>query len=163
MLRLGIDPLIRNNFIDSCAFDPKYEPETSSSNEIFTLSQAGHFLLHIAHSAQKEIDHPNTPISVKRAASALIFSMPVQLTQPEAALLNDITDILAGTGKVDNVVQDAQHVFEAQKYGYYFITTDKRILARAETLEKRCSVGVVLPSEFLRIARHFIVQKQNEA
>jgi hypothetical protein len=115
--------------------------------------------LHIAHSTQKEIDHPHTPVWVKRAAGGLIFSMPVQLTPPEAALLNDITHILAGTGRVDNVTQDAQHVFEAQKYGHYFITTDRRVLARADVLTQRCSVGIVLPSEFLSVARHFIAQR----
>ena len=160
---MAIDPLIRNNFMDSCAFDPKYEPETSSSNEIFALSEAGNFLLHIAHSTQKEIDHPNTPDWVKRTAAGLIFSMPVQLTEPEVALLNDIRRILAGNGTVENILQDAQHVFEAQKYGYYFVTTDKRILARAGDLGKRCSVSVLLPSEFLSIAREFIAEKKREA
>jgi hypothetical protein len=77
---MAISPLIRNNFIDSCAFDPKYEPEATESVEIFKLSEKQHFLLQIAHSTQKEIDYPHTPAWVKRAAGGLIFSVEVQLT-----------------------------------------------------------------------------------
>jgi len=52
----ALSPLIVNNFIDSCAFDPKYEPEASAAFEIFKLSEGGDFQLQIAHSTQKEID-----------------------------------------------------------------------------------------------------------
>src|SRR5688572_589773 len=132
------NPLIVNNFIDSCAFDPKYEPETSASNEIFTLSNEQRFGLLIAHSTQKEIEHPNTPAWVKQEAAGLIYSIDVQLTPNEKQLLSDIEVILAGNGKIENIRQDARHVFETQKYGGYFVTTDKRILARAKELKDRC-------------------------
>ena len=34
---LSLDPYYANIFIDSCAFDPKYEPESSCSEEIFQM------------------------------------------------------------------------------------------------------------------------------
>ena len=160
---MAADPLIRNNFIDSCAFDPKYEPETTASNDIFRLFEAEHFQLLIAHSTQKEIDHPHTPDWVKRAAGALNFSMEVQLTAPEHALLNDITSIVAGNGKPANIAQDARHIFEAQKYGTYFITTDERLLSRANALRTRCSVEVLRPTEFREIVERFIRERKDEA
>jgi hypothetical protein len=145
----ALSPLIVNNFIDSCAFDPKYEPEASASAEIFKLSESGAFGLEIAHSTQKEIEHPNTPHWIKEQAGGLIYSVNVQLTPNEKKLLSDIELILAGNGKIENIKQDAWHVFEAAKYGHYFITTDKRILDRAAALRDRGGVNVLLPSEFL--------------
>jgi len=145
----ALSPLIVNNFIDSCAFDPKYEPEASASLEIFKLSESEGFSLHIAHSTQKEIEHPNTPDWVKKQAGGLIYTTNVQLTSIERKLLSDIEVILAGNGKKDKIKQDARHVFETAKYGHYFITADKRILARAVVLRERCGVNVLLPSEFL--------------
>jgi len=146
----ALSPLIVNNFIDSCAFDPKYEPEDSAAVEIFKLSESGDFQLQIAHSTQKEIEHPNTPDWVMEQAGGLIYTIGVQLTPDEKKLLSDVEKILAGNGKIKNIKQDAWHVFEAAKYGHYFITTDKRILARAEELRSRGGVNVLLPSEFVK-------------
>jgi len=146
----ALSPLIVNNFIDSCAFDPKYEPEASAAVEIFKLAEGGDVQLQIAHPTQKEIEHPNTPDWVKKQASGLIYTINVQLTPNEKKLLSDIEVMLAGNGKIENTKQDAWHVFEAAKYGHYFITTDKRILARADELRNRGGVNVLLPSEFLK-------------
>src|SRR4051812_46045480 len=121
----ALSSLIVNNFIDSCAFDPKYEPEASAAVEIFKLSEGGAFQLQIAHSTQKEIEHRNTPDWVKKQAGGLIYSINVQLAPNEKKQLSDIEVILAGNGKVENIKQDAWHVFEAAKYGHYFTTTDK--------------------------------------
>ncbi len=46
-----------------------------------------------------------------------------------------------------------RHVFEAQKYGLYFITTDERILSRADSLHDLCRVIVLRPSEFLALLK----------
>ena len=153
---MAVNPLITNNFIDSCAFDPKYEPEASASLEIFELSEKDHFLLQIAHSTQKEVAHPNTSLWVRQQAGGLIFSVNVQLTDNERQVLADIEAILAGNGKIENIQQDARHVFEAQKYGSYFITTDNRILSRAQALRHRCTITVLKPSEFLALVKQQI-------
>ena len=117
---MPINPLDSNNFIDSCAFDPKYKPEDEASAEIFGLYKVGKLLIQIAHSTQKEIEHPNTPAWVKREASNLIYTISVSLTDGENRQLREIETILAGNGKVENILQDARHIFEAQKYGSYF-------------------------------------------
>lgn len=156
----ALSPLIVSSFIDSCAFDPKYEPEASAAVEIFKLSESEEFGLEIAHSTQKEIEHPNTPDWVKKQATGLIYTIGVQLITPnEKKLLNDIEVILAGNGKIENIKQDAKHVFEATKYGHYFITTDKRILSRAQELRDRSGVNVLLPSTFLESLKKHIAEK----
>ena len=148
---MAVDPGITNNFLDSCAFDPKYAPVDKASVELIELYKKDNLPLQIAHSTQKEIDHPNTPACVKAEAQVLIYTIPVQLTPNEVSLLRKIETILAGNGKVENIIQDARHVFEAQKSGTYFITTDARILVRAKPLRKICEVLIVKPSEFLAL------------
>jgi hypothetical protein len=157
-----VNPLIANCFIDSCAFDPKYKPEDEASAEIFRLCQEGELLIQIAHSTQKEIQHPNTPAWVKREALNLIYTLPVSLIESEVRRLREIETILSGNGKIENILQDARHVFEAQKYGSYFITTDSRILDRASRLRTACGVTIVKPSEFLSIVKEHIEKKSHK-
>ena len=157
---MPINPFDSNIFIDSCAFDPKYKPEDEASVEIFGLSKSKKLLIQIAHSTQKEIEHPNTPDWVKKEASNLIYTISVSLTNIETRQLREIEKILAGNGKVENILQDARHVFEAQKYGSYFNTTDSRILNRAGILRSNYNVVILKPSEFLSILKHYL-QIQN--
>lgn len=156
------NPLINNNFIDSCAFDPKYEPEDSASVDIFKLSQEGKILIQIAHSTQKELEHPNTPAWVKSEAQQLIYTIKVPLIANEENKLREIELILAGNGKVENIVQDARHIFEAQKYGSYFITTDNRILSRAHELHLACGISILKPSNFLSLVTQYLNKKDKE-
>ncbi len=156
------NPLINNNFIDSCAFDPKYEPEDSASVDIFKLSQEGKLLIQIAHSTQKELDHPNTPDWVKSEAIKLIYTIKVSLIANEENKLRQIESILAGNGKVENIVQDARHVFEAQKYGAYFVTTDNRILSRAHELHLACGISILKPSDFLSLVIQYLNKEDKE-
>ena len=156
------NPLINNNFLDSCAFDPKYKPEDRASIDIFKLSQEGKILIQIAHSTQKELDHPNTPNWVKSEAKKIIYTINVSLTANEENKLHQIEAILAGNGKVENIKQDAKHVFEAQKYGAYFITTDNRILNRAHELYMACGVSILKPSNFLSLVIKYLKKEDNE-
>ena len=100
---MPVNPLITNCFIDSCAFDPKYNPEDEASYEIFRLFKDGELLIQIAHSTQKEIHHPNTPAWVKREALNLIYTLPVQLIESEIRKLREIEIILAGNGYPDDL------------------------------------------------------------
>lgn len=146
-----INPKIRNNFLDSCAFDPKYSPEDAASQKIFELYKNGEMVLNIAHSNQKEIEHPNTPDWVKTEALGMIYTIETSLTNGEQQQKQEILNILAGNGNPEKMKKDAEHVFEAGKYGGYFITTDERILKKKPDLEAICSAIIVKPSELLDI------------
>lgn len=159
---MTISPWLTNNFIDSCAFDPKYDPEDKAATEIFCLYQEKKLGIIIAHSTQKEIEHPNTPSWVKKEAGGLIFTLNLLLTLEENALLRNIEKALAGNGKHKNIIQDARHVFEAQKYGSYFVTTDYRLLKKTHEIQKLCGVKILLPSEFLAIVQHYS-QEESES
>jgi hypothetical protein len=151
-----INPFLTNNFIDSCAFDPKYAPEDAASTEIFLLHREHDLGLEIAHSTLKEVEHPNTPAWVKQEAHGLVYTIPTALTPNEFKYLHIIETILTGNGKPEKMAQDALHIFEAQKYGSYFITTDDRILKMADQLLREVSVAILKPSKFLALAREHI-------
>jgi hypothetical protein len=150
---LNLNPWIVNTFLDSCAFDPKYHPEDQAATELFRLHKENELGIRIAHSTQKEVDHPNTPAWVKRTAASMIYTVPVTLTPGEKGLLRTIHSILTGDGKPENFADDARHIFEAQKYGSYFVTTDGHVLRRARRFEAKCNVTILRPSQFLALVR----------
>ena len=131
---MPMNPWITNSFVDSCAFDPKYHPEDQAATELFRLHQAEGLGIRLAHSNQKEVDHPNTPSWVKRKAAGLVYTTKVGLTPEERRRLRKIHVILTGNGKPENVEDDARHLFEAKKYGSYFVTTDDGLLRRADKI-----------------------------
>ena len=151
--RWKLDPRRANNFLDSCAFDPKYSPEHEAAQQIRELRDAGQVNLLIAHSNQKEIEHPNTPTEVKREASDLNYTIQTQLTAEECKRKASIHAILTGNGKQEKFEADATHVFEAGKYHGYFITTDERILGKRKELQTVSPAVIVKPSEWLLIFR----------
>ena len=143
---MPIPPRIANIYLDSCAFDPKYEPEDSAAKEIFHMyDQMDGLVLIIAHSVQKEIDHPNTPNWVKEKANQLIYTIDMGLNKSQKKVLQQIENILAGTGYIENIRQDARHIFEAQEDGSYFVTTDKRILKKRDALRRISSTFYIRP------------------
>lgn len=153
---MPMNPWITNSFLDSCAFDPKYHPEDQAAMELFRLHQTEHLGIRLAHSNQREVDHPNTPAWVKAKAAGLVYTTRVTLTPAEKSRLSSIQGILAGNGKPENVADDARHVFEAQKYGSYFVTTDERLLKRADAIRTECGVEILRPSQFLELVRHYV-------
>jgi len=94
-------------------------------------------------------------------AIGLIHTISNNPVLSESELEARILDILAGNGKKENMRKDAAHLFEACKYGSYFITTDKRILKNRDKLyDLGINCKVMLPSEFYKVVEHF--KKQNE-
>lgn len=157
---MPINPFITNILIDSCAFDPKYGKEADASE---TILENNDLNLMIAHSTQKEINHPNTPKKVKTMANERIYTIQTNLTPGEQREKQQILAILTGAGKPENMRQDAEHIFEAYKYGSYFVTTDSRILKKREKLR---SVGIdceiVLPSELLALVKKFETKSEGK-
>lgn len=146
-----LDPRHANSFLDSCAFDPKYAPEDEAAREIKRLGNDGVIVIILAHSNQKEIDNPNTPDDVKREAQSMIYTVETAPTPSERQRKAAIHTILTGNGKPENYEADASHVFEAGKYGGYFITTDQRILNKRDELRTVCVATICTPCEWLRV------------
>jgi len=145
------DPRRTNNFLDSCAFDPKYSPEHEAAKLIRSLGNEGKINLSLTHSNQKEINHPNTPAEVKHEAANMIYTIKTALTPEEESKKAKILMILTGNGSPDKYTADAAHVFEAGKYIGYFITTDKRILGKQGDLRQVTPAIILRPTEWLKV------------
>ena len=152
---MALNPFYANIFIDSCAFDPKYQPESSCAEEIFRRYENDDINIVIAHSNIKESEHPNTPTKVKKEALTKIFTIETNLIPEERQRKQDIWNILTGNGKPENMEQDANHVFEAHKYGGYFVTTDVRIINKRGDLHGICNAIIVKPCELLALIKEF--------
>lgn len=142
-------PQYTHSFIDSCAFNPIDVKEGESSRRLLEEADENGFMLVVAHSVQKEVDHPNTPDDVKRLATQTIFTLPTSLTAEELEKREEIRGILRGNSKPGKHEADADHIFELYRYGGgYFITTDSRLLSKSEELFNRYFVTTIKPTEF---------------
>lgn len=146
MLQRNIDPQYSQFFLDTCAFDPKYTPEDCAANELWSRYETGKVSLLLAHSNQREIDHPNTPMWVKEKALSMVFTMEVQLNPGEQRRLVTLQHLLRGNAQSEKHKDDARHLFEASKYGGYFVTTDHRILKMADEIFQQYRVQILKPS-----------------
>lgn len=142
-------PIVANILIDSCAFDPQFEPEKSAARALLDLCTQLDIALILPHSTKTEIEHPRTPAEKRRRSHEHIYTIETALTADEERKLAQIHRVLAGNGKPENVAADARHIFEAQKYGFAFVTTDKVILKRRAAIADLCNVAILLPSEML--------------
>lgn len=148
MSRAFFNPRVSNNFLDTCAFDPKKEPEASCARAIFQLYDEGKVRLVLSHTNQKEMEHPNTPAEVKREAASMIFTIAVPLTQPEVRRLSNISVLLTGNALPSAHRADATHINESIKYGGCFITSDKRILSKKAELGEFGAI-ILKPCEWM--------------
>jgi len=150
------NPIYGSVFFDSCAFDGGNEQEQTASNEARSLFTDMGGDIKIVHSVKKEIDYPKTPQSVKDEANQLIHTIEVQHTAEEATELNGVQKIIVGNGSFEKREADCRHVFEAIKYGRYFVTTDNGILSHSsEILNRFSTLFIVKPSEFLSIVKEY--------
>lgn len=153
-----LDPFKSNIYFDSCAFDGGPQEELNSSSECRqTLEKSGN-RIQILDSVQKEIDHPKTPSWIKRESMSFVFTKETELAADELKILKDIERIITGNGNLENRKLDCRHVFEAIRYGDYFITTDEDILKYSNIIFQKYHTYIMKPSELLKI----IVEYQNQ-
>lgn len=103
----------------------------------------------------KEAEHPNTPPWIKAEAASKIFSLVTTLTPEEESKKSEIWFILTGNGKPEKMKPDSEHVFEAHKYGGYFVTNDQRIIKKRENLMNICNAIIITPCEMVEIINEF--------
>ena len=144
-----LDPRYGNNFIDANVLNRRGDAEDVAVDEILRLRDEGAFTLLLPYSVKAEIEHPNTPDEVKRRAAPFIYSMPVELTQPELTTHEKIRVLVQGNARAGQHARDAFHLVESAKYGRHFITNDGRLLKKANDIWKLLLLRVLKPSEFL--------------
>ncbi|MCL1126948.1 hypothetical protein [Shewanella surugensis] len=153
------DPFYGNVYFDSCAFDGGNEVEQEASLKARELFEDNERYVEILHSVAKEIDFPNTPQWVKSESVDLIYTIEVELTQLEIEQLRQVEILVVGNGSIDKMRSDCRHIFEAQKYGRYFVSTDKRILKKSGEIKSNFGLYVIKPSEFLETLEYYVVNR----
>jgi hypothetical protein len=81
-----------------------------------------------------------------------IFTLPVGRTTGELQTLGAIRSLLKGNAQAGRHDADAEHLFEASKYGGgYFITQDRRMLAKRGELRPLIgpALAIMTLEEFL--------------
>jgi hypothetical protein len=137
-------PWFTHTFIDSCAFDPGGIEEAASRR---ILEKWPNVI--VAHSVQKELDHPNTPDDVKRMGRALVYTIETELTPELLRKRDEIRTLIRGKAKPGQHKGDADHLFELYKHGGgYFVTTDTRLLSHSDTLFRKYFITTIKPTEY---------------
>ena len=137
-------PQYTHNFIDSCAFDPGGIEEAASRR---ILEKCPNII--VAHSVQKELDHPNTPEDVKRMGQEFVYTIETELTPELQSKKGEIYILIQGNAKPGKHKGDADHLFELYKHGGgYFVTTDERLMSFSNELFSRYFITTIKPSEY---------------
>lgn len=140
-------PRYTHSFIDSCAFDPGGIEEVASRH---ILEKWPNII--VAHSVQKELEHPHTPDDVKRMAQAFVYTIETELTPELLNKKDEIRILIQGHAKPGKHKGDADHLFELYKFGGgYFVTTDERLLSRSDELFKKYFITTIKPSEYEKL------------
>lgn len=137
--RRPLDPRICPVAIDANALDRDGSARDNLVDRLLGLSSVGTINLIVPKRVREEIQNPRTPAHVQEAALTKLFTIPVGLNSDERRRKQIIEQELQGNARPGKHMADADHLFEAAKYGGYFITHDQRILTRAGRL------GEVLP------------------
>jgi hypothetical protein len=161
MTRRPIDPRICPVAIDANALDRDGTDHDGLVDRLLRLSSARTINLVVPKRVREEILNPRTPDHVQKAALSKPFTIGVGLNSDEQRRHRIIVQELRGNAKPGKHEADADHLFEAAKYGGYFITHDDRIVTRAGRLGDVVppSLTVVTLEDFLAIfddyeARH---------
>ncbi len=137
-----------NTVLDSCVLGT-LGAEHDAAARILELAEEGKISVITTHGVIDEISHSSTPQHVKDIAAKLIFTIQVERTSEELKKYQEILSELAGNGRPEKYAADANHIFEAGKYGRYFVTNDERILKKRELLSSLSGAIILRPSEWL--------------
>ena len=149
-----LDPRICNIHIDANTLDRDGSGRDALLDRFMALRDAGKIIIVVPDSVLGEAAHPNTPTSVRTAMHSKVYTLPVARTAGEMDLLAKVRAALRGNAQPGKHDKDAEHLFEAEKYGGgYFITNDGRVLPKRGCLDKLIgpALSIVTVEEFLDI------------
>jgi hypothetical protein len=150
---MPLDPRICNVAIDGNVLNRDGSANDVLVDRLLGLADAGMINLIVPKGVRAEIEHPATPAHKQEAALPRIFTYQVGLNPDEERRRQLIMRELQGNAQPGRHSRDADHLFEAAKYGGYFITHDQRILKKAGQLGNLLppSLTVVTLAEFLNV------------
>ncbi|WP_444997500.1 type II toxin-antitoxin system VapC family toxin [Aliikangiella sp. IMCC44359] len=114
-------------FFDSCAFDGGGDQEEKASIEAREILHKNKKKVMLMYSVVSEIRNQNMPDWIQEIEPKSRQTVKLNLTKKERKVLREIENIITGNVKLNNRKPDCLHVFEAQKYGGCFVTSDREI------------------------------------
>ncbi|MCP4080627.1 MAG: hypothetical protein GY743_10295 [Planctomycetaceae bacterium] len=147
-----LDPRICNIHLDANALDRDDSARCVFVVRVLALRDADEICFTIPKSVRSEVRHSHTPEKVKADMLSEIYTLEASPTAKEQATLGQIRAILTGNAHAGKHDDDAEHLFEASKYGGgYFITHDRRMLNKRDELRRLLSpaLTIVTLEEFL--------------
>ncbi len=147
-----LDPRICNIHLDANALDRDGSAHDTFVDRVLALREADEINFIVSGSVRREASHPHTPANVQAAMLPEIYTLPVSRTVEEQATLGRIRAVLMGNAQTRKHDDDAEHLFEASKYGGgYFITHDRRMLNKRDELRPLIgpTLAIVTLEEFL--------------
>lgn len=136
-------------FFDSCAFDGGTPQERSASTEACNILEKNNKKIMLLYSVEDELKQERTPEKLRNLAKSSRKTVELNHTNEERLTLQRITQIVVGNGKAEKRKADCLHVFEAQKYGGCFVTSDKGIYKHSSAIFDEFGLVIVTPSKFL--------------
>lgn len=152
MLHRPLDPRKVNVLVDANAFNRDGTDKDRLVDRVLKLIGDGEIIVVAPHGVRNEVQDSGSPTQVQQAFASQLFTISTDLIRQERHSRLEIEAGLQGNAKPGKHAADASHLFEAAKYGGYFITHDERILKRAaSSCDLPPSLTVVTLMRFLDI------------
>ncbi|MBM7423282.1 hypothetical protein [Spongiibacter marinus] len=138
-------------FFDSCAFDGGCLEDQKASQWARDLLEKNKKKVVLMHSVVTEIRNPKTPGWIREIEPRSRQTVRLGLTSLEKETLRDIENIITDNGALEKRKADCFHVFEAQKYGGCFVTSDAGIYKHAAIIKEKYGLNIVKPTDFAQL------------
>lgn len=150
------DPRYASIRVDSHFFDNHIDADQrAAADQLIELAEKLEILIAVPHSVRKELDHPSTPAHTRAQAARLPYTMDTGMGQ--ARNLAVVQRIMRGNALPGKHAKDAAHIYDAALWQCsYFVTCDKRIIAKQSELNEAIDgLWVLKPTEMLEIYAEF--------
>lgn len=153
-----LDPRRCNISPDANALDRDGSPRDALVERFQVHAMAGTLTVVYAGGVRKEAQHPHTPANVQDAVLPRIFNLQPELIATQHQSRRRVGAVLQGNARPSTHTADASHLSEAAETGCgYFITHDKRILAKRDELRHVLppTLSIVTLAEFFDVLDRF--------
>lgn len=160
-----LDPRICNIGHDANALDYDGSSRDTLVDRFRAHALAGTLTVVVAGGVRWEVQHPHTPADVKDAVLPRTFNLRRGLNEAQRNSRRRVAAILQGNAHPGAHAADASHLSEAAETGCgYFITHDKRILAKREELRRVLppTLSLVTLTEFFNELDRFELQHSRQ-
>lgn len=145
------DPCFGNIFLDANALDRIDKQRSDLVDQFQRLAEELELNIVNPSGVQKEIDNMQTPRQTQMDMSG-IYTIKVPLNHHEFSIREKLRQVMSGNAQSSKHYADADHLFEASKYGRYFITHDRRIrMKQLEIVKLFPGLNIVELHEFVKI------------